>query len=114
MSTRPHRLLQRLTAGLALALGASLGASLVSCSSTPETEDGRPQLTDEEKLGMFFENALRKAISQKGDGVYQDFKIKSVRQTERGGTPYAIVDFKYVLITGAGFEVERTAVASVA
>lgn len=59
MFQSPHRPLQRLTAGLALALGASLGGTLVSCSSTPDTEDGRPKLTDEEKLGMFFENALR-------------------------------------------------------
>jgi len=61
----------------------------------------------------FFDNALRKAISQKGDGVYLNFKIGAIEQREVDGGKYAIVQFKYVLITGAGVEVSRTATASV-
>jgi tetratricopeptide (TPR) repeat protein len=58
------RVARRFTGGLTLALAATLcgglGAGLVSCSSTPDTgEDGRPKLSDEEQLGLYFENALR-------------------------------------------------------
>lgn len=64
-----------------------------------------------------FETALIKAISQKGANVYQDFKvIKAIPQTDNpdyAGKDYVLVDFKYVLLTGAGFEVERRGVASV-
>jgi len=64
-----------------------------------------------------FETILIKAISQKGANVYQDFKIiKAVPQTDNpayGGKDYVLCDFKYVLLTGAGFEVERRGVASV-
>lgn len=60
MLTRPHLPRARaITAGLALALSATLGAGLVSCSSTPDAEDGRPELSDEEWLGVYFENSLR-------------------------------------------------------
>lgn len=64
-----------------------------------------------------FERALIKAISQKGSNVYQDFKvIKTTPQKENPdyfGKDYVVCDFKYVLLTGAGFEVERRGVASV-
>ncbi len=47
-------------ATLCATLCAGLGTGLVSCSSTPDTEDdGRPKLTDEQQLGIYFENALR-------------------------------------------------------
>ena len=52
--TRP--LLAGLAAGLVLVATGGLGG----CSSTRETtEDGRPELTDEEWLGVYIENALR-------------------------------------------------------
>ena len=57
-----------------------------------------------------------KAISQKGSNVYQNFKvIKVVPQTgpEYNGQEYVIVDFKYQLLTGAGFEVDRRGVAAI-
>ena len=63
-----------------------------------------------------FEQVLIKAISQKGDNVYQNFKIlKVVPQTgpEYNGKEYVIVDFKYELLTGAGFEVDRRGVAGI-
>ncbi|GMI35699.1 hypothetical protein TrRE_jg2872 [Triparma retinervis] len=59
------------------------------------------------------ESVIRKAISQKGDNVYQNFRLISVTPVEREGRKYAIVDFKYELLTGAGFEVDRRGVASV-
>jgi len=36
-----------------------------------------------------------------------------VNPTEKDGRKYSIVDFKYELLTGAGFEVDRRGVASV-
>ena len=63
-----------------------------------------------------FERTLIKAISQKGNNVYQNFKVtKVVPQTgpEYNGQEYVIVDFKYQLLTGAGFEVDRRGVASI-
>lgn len=64
-----------------------------------------------------FERTLIKAISQKGANVYQNFKvIKAIPQTgnpEYSGKDYVLCDFKYDLLTGAGFEVERRGVASV-
>ena len=64
-----------------------------------------------------FDNALIKAISQKGANVYQNFKvIKAIPQTDNpayGGKDYVLCDFKYDLLTGAGFEVERRGVAAV-
>lgn len=59
------------------------------------------------------ERVLRRAISQKGDNIYQNFKVLSVNPTEKDGRKYSIVDFKYELLTGAGFEVDRRGVASV-
>lgn len=65
----------------------------------------------------FFEKALIKAISQKGANVYQNFKvIKTTPQydnPEYAGKDYVLCDFRYDLLTGAGFEVERRGVASV-
>jgi len=61
----------------------------------------------------YFQNAIVKAISQKGDNVYQNFKVVKVVPATNGNQNYAIVDFKYDLLTGAGFEVARVGVASV-
>jgi len=75
---------------------------------------GKVDVTSQGK--EFFQNAIIKAISQKGDSIYQDFKVK---KTEIGsgnylnGQKYVIVDFSYTLLTGAGFEVDRKGVASV-
>jgi len=64
-----------------------------------------------------YEKVLIAAISQKGGNMYQDFKvIKSTPQIDNsaayGDRKYVICDFKYTLLTGAGFEVERRGVAS--
>lgn len=63
----------------------------------------------------FFNKALIKSISQKGENFYQDFKITKIdpRKGLYKDQDYVIVDFKYQLLTGAGFEVDRTGVASV-
>lgn len=62
----------------------------------------------------FLKSAIISAISQKGSNIYQDFKVTKVEPVEReGGAKYVLVDFKYTLLTGAGFEVERKGVASV-
>uniref|UniRef100_A0A7R9WJF7 PsbP C-terminal domain-containing protein n=1 Tax=Pseudictyota dubia TaxID=2749911 RepID=A0A7R9WJF7_9STRA len=63
----------------------------------------------------FFENVLQKAISQKSANIYQNFKVTNIQPTKGGyqDQTYMIVDFKYQLVTGAGFEVDRKAVASV-
>lgn len=47
--------------------------------------------------------------------MYQNFKVTKVVPTkgEYKDQDYVLVDFKYELLTGAGFEVERSAVASV-
>lgn len=63
----------------------------------------------------FFERALIKAISQKGANMYQNFKVtKIVPQTgpEYSGKDYVLCDFRYELLTGAGFEVDRRGVAA--
>lgn len=64
-----------------------------------------------------FEEVLIKSISQKGANVYQNFKVISTKpQTgnpDYAGKDYVLCDFKYDLLTGAGFEVERRGVASV-
>lgn len=64
---------------------------------------------------QFFEDAVIKSISQKGSSVYQNFKVTKLTPLEGGykDQKYMIVDFKYQLITGAGFEVDRNGVASV-
>jgi len=64
-----------------------------------------------------FERALIKSISQKGANMYQNFKvIKAVPQTDNPaykGKDYVLCDFKYELLTGAGFEVQRRGVAAI-
>ena len=56
-----------------------------------------------------------KAISQKGDNIYQNFKLLKTEPTtgEYKKQKYMLVDFKYELLTGAGFEVDRRGVASI-
>lgn len=61
----------------------------------------------------FFKSALVAAISQKGSNIYQDFKISKLEPVIQNNDKYMLVDFKYTLLTGAGFEVERKGVASV-
>lgn len=85
----------------------------------------------------FFKAALIAAISQKGSNIYQvrsftilcisshettlisseccyqDFKIIKTNPVTNDNQNYMLVDFKYTLLTGAGFEVERQGVASV-
>lgn len=60
-----------------------------------------------------FENALIKSISQKGSNIYQNFKVTKLVPKNVDGQDYMICDFKYTLLTGAGFEVDRQGVASV-
>jgi hypothetical protein len=62
------------------------------------------------------ENALKRSIGQKGDNMYQNFKITKVQpgnESYYGDQTYVLVDFKYQLLTGAGFEVDRKGVASI-
>mmetsp|Transcript_5263 Transcript_5263/g.7349 ORF Transcript_5263/g.7349 Transcript_5263/m.7349 type:complete len:271 (+) Transcript_5263:96-908(+) len=63
----------------------------------------------------FFGNMIIKAISQKGANVYQNFKVIKVEPGDGGykNQEYVTVDFKYQLLTGAGFEIDRKGVASV-
>jgi len=61
----------------------------------------------------FFDAAVRKAISLKGESMYQSFKTIKIEPLETNGQKYMIVDFKYELLTGAGFIVERRGIASV-
>lgn len=67
----------------------------------------------QEKDKVFFKDALIAAISQKGGNMYQDFKITKLEPVTSDNGKYMLVDFKYTLLTGAGFEVERKGVASV-
>ena len=60
-----------------------------------------------------FEKALIKSISQKGGSMYQNFKIKKLEPVNVDGQTYVLADFQYQLLTGAGFEVDRKAVASI-
>mmetsp|Transcript_2093 Transcript_2093/g.4938 ORF Transcript_2093/g.4938 Transcript_2093/m.4938 type:complete len:297 (-) Transcript_2093:1591-2481(-) len=64
-----------------------------------------------------FESVLIGAISQKGANVYQNFKVTKVMpqagNPDYGGKDYVLCDFKYELLTGAGFEVDRRGVAAV-
>jgi len=66
-----------------------------------------------EKPKEFFQKSVVKAISQKGANVYQNFKVTKIVPKKEDGQDYMIVDFKYELLTGAGFEVDRVGVASV-
>jgi len=60
-----------------------------------------------------FEKALIKSISQKGDNMYQNFKVTKLEPVTVDGQQYMRADFKYQLLTGAGFEVDRKGVASI-
>jgi hypothetical protein len=63
-----------------------------------------------------FERALIKAISQKGANMYQNFKVTKIvpqQGPEYDGQQYVMCDFKYELLTGAGFEVDRRGVAAI-
>jgi len=66
-----------------------------------------------EQTKDFFQKELIKAISQKGDNVYQNFKVTKIEPKVVNEQGFMTVDFKYDLLTGAGFEVERRGVASV-
>ena len=62
------------------------------------------------------EEGLRKCISQRGSNMYQNFKLVKVTDGPgpyTDGQSYQIAEFKYQLITGAGFEVDRKGIASV-
>lgn len=60
-----------------------------------------------------FETVLSRAIGQKGDNMYQNFKVTKAEPITIGNQKYMRCDFKYQLLTGAGFEVDRKGVASV-
>lgn len=66
-----------------------------------------------EQPKSFFEKVLIKSISQKGNNVYQNFKVTKIVPKSENGQDYMVCDFKYELLTGAGFEVDRVGVASV-
>jgi len=76
--------------------------------------DGAGKVKDlHEKPQSFYETAIIKAISQKGDNMYQSFKVIKSEKVDNDGKQYVIADFKYELLTGAGFIVERRGVASI-
>jgi hypothetical protein len=61
-----------------------------------------------------YEETLQKAIGQRGANMFQNFKItKAEPFIASDGQKYVLVDFKYQLLTGAGFEVDRKGVASI-
>ena len=59
------------------------------------------------------ETVLMKCISQKGDNMYENFKVTKLDSFTQDGQTYMLADFKYSLLTGAGFVVDRKGVASV-
>lgn len=76
------------------------------------SDEGKVEnLSDQPK--ELFQRTLIKAISQKGDNIYQNFKVMKIDPKKINGQDYMIVDFKYELLTGAGFEVDRRGVAAV-
>lgn len=59
------------------------------------------------------ETVLQKCISQKGANMYENFKVTKLDSiTTQDGKTYMLADFKYSLLTGAGFVVDRKGVAS--
>jgi len=76
------------------------------------TEAGKVENIAEQPKELF-QNALIKSISQKGNNVYQNFKVTKLTPKTVNGQDFMICDFKYELLTGAGFEVDRIGVASV-
>lgn len=82
----------------------------------PENGAGSGDITTQPK--ELFEAALKRCISQRGDNMYQNFKLtKLVPGSTLGGAAaasgYMYADFKYQLLTGAGFEVDRKGVAAI-
>lgn len=69
------------------------------------------------------ETVLKRSISQRGDNMYQNFKLTKLVEGATGGgsnnpfvlngQSYVLADFKYQLLTGAGFEVDRKGVAAI-
>jgi hypothetical protein len=66
------------------------------------------------------ETVLKRSIGQRGDNMYQNFKVTKLEPVTGGGSgsylqgqSYVLADFKYQLLTGAGFEVDRRGVASI-
>jgi hypothetical protein len=62
------------------------------------------------------EEGLQKCIGQRGGNMYQNFKLLKVTDGPGpyvDGQKYQIAEFKYQLITGAGFEVDRKGIASI-
>ena len=60
------------------------------------------------------EEGLRKCISQRGSNMYQSFKLLKVTDGPTvEGQSYQIAEFKYQLLTGAGFEVDRRGIAAI-
>ena len=78
------------------------------------TDKGHVQNISSQKKD-FFEDVLIKAISQKGNNIYQNFKVTKIEPTtgEYNNQEYVIVDFNYELLTGAGFIVDRSGIASI-
>lgn len=58
------------------------------------------------------ESVLIKCISQKGDNMYENFKVTKLDSFTVDDQTYMLADFKYSLLTGAGFIVDRKGVAS--
>jgi hypothetical protein len=62
------------------------------------------------------ETVLKRSISQRGDNMYQNFKLTKITAGPGpylDGQSYVLADFKYQLLTGAGFEVDRKGVAAI-
>ena len=45
--------------------------------------------------------------------MYQSFKLIKAEPVDNNGQQYVLADFKYELLTGAGFTVDRRGVASI-
>lgn len=60
-----------------------------------------------------FEKALQKCIGQKGNNQFQNFKVTKLEPVSVDDQKYMLADFKYQLLTGAGFEVDRQGHASI-
>ena len=62
----------------------------------------------------YIEEVLKGAISQKSVNVFENFKVMKIQPgVSENGADYVIADFKYDLLTGAGFVVERRGVGSI-
>lgn len=78
-------------------------------------EEGPASGKLEQESADYFGEVVTRAIGQKSQNVYQNFKVLKKRPGAKGanGAQYTIVEFKYELLTGAGFTVDRKGVASV-